>query len=138
MQQLKNDARQQQGGQVLRAATQPSPRQLLLGLPVGALVAAALTAAPMPAVAVGFSGDYDPTNWTTTLSPLSDGSVDTTNAPNDITITGPNNGQVPSFINYTISAPSSGTVSFDWLYNTIDSPGGDSFGYLRPPLDGIT
>ena len=130
MQQLKNDARQHQGGQVLRAATQPCPRQLLLGLPVGALVAAALTAAPMPAVAVGFSGDYDPTNWTTTLSPLSDGSVDTTNAPNDITITGPNNGQVPSFINYTISAPSSGTVSFDWLYNTIDSPGGDSFGYL--------
>ena len=130
MQQLKNDARQHQGGQVLRAATQPCPRQLLLGLPVGALVAAALTAAPMPAVAVGFSGDYDPTNWTTTLSPLSDGSVDTTNAPNDITITGPNNLQGPSFINYTIKAPGSGSVSFDWLYSTADFPGGDSFGYL--------
>ena len=132
MQQLKNDARQQQGGQVLRAARQPSPRQLLLGLPVGALVAAALAAAPMPAAAVGFSGDYDPTNWTTTLSPLSDGSVDTTNAPTDITITGPdNNLQRPSFINYTISAPSSGTVSFDWQYSTTDYlAGGDSFGYL--------
>ena len=129
MQQLKNHARQQQGGRVLRAATQPSPRQLL-GLPVGALVAAALVAAPMPAAAVGFSGDYDPSNWTTTLSPLSDGSVDTTNAPNDITITGPDNQQVPSFINYTIIAPSSGTVSFGWQYSTIDDPGFDSFGYL--------
>ena len=108
----------------------PSASQMLLGLPVGALIAAAVTAAPMPAAAVGFSGDYDPSNWTTTLSPASDGSVDTSNAPTDITITGPNNLQILSYINYTIKAPSSGTVSFDWLYSTADLAGGDSFGYL--------
>jgi len=130
MPQPKNQAPQQQPGPLLRAAQLPSPRQLLLGLPVGAFIAVAMAAAPMPAAAVGFSGDYDPSNWTTTLSPASDGSVDTSNAPNDITITGPDNLQGPSFINYTIGAPSSGTVSFDWLYSTIDLPGGDSFGYL--------
>jgi len=107
-----------------------SAHKLLLSLPVGALIAAALAAAPMPAVAVGFSGDYDPSNWDTTLSPASDGSVDTSNVPTDITITGPNNLQGPSFINYTIKAPGSGSVSFDWLYSTADFPGGDSFGYL--------
>ena len=108
----------------------PSSRYQLLGLPVGALIAVAMAAAPMPVAAVGFSGDYDPSKWTTTLSPASDGSVDTSNAPTDITITGPNNLQSPSFINYTIKAPGSGFVIFDWLYSTIDFPGGDSFGYL--------
>ena len=130
MPQLKIQLPLQQAGLWFLAAKHPSPRQLLLGLPVGALVAAALAAAPMPADAVGFSGDYDPSKWTTTLSPASDGSVDISNAPTDITITGPNYLQLSSFINYTIGAPSSGTVSFDWLYSTIDSPGGDSFGYL--------
>ena len=130
MPQLKIQLPLQQAGLWFLAAKHPSPRQLLLGLPVGALVAAALAAAPMPAVAVGFSGDYGPSKWTTTLSPASDGSVDISNAPTDITITGPNYLQLSSFINYTIGAPSSGTVSFDWLYSTIDSPGGDSFGYL--------
>ena len=132
MPQLKIQLPLQQASLWFLAAKHPSPRQLLLGLPVGALVAAALAAAPMPAAAVGFSGDYDPSNWTTTLSPLSDGSVDTTNAPTDITITGPdNNLQLPSFISYTISAPSSDTVSFDWQYSTTDYlAGADSFGYL--------
>jgi hypothetical protein len=130
MPQLKTQARQKHAEQLLIAARHHSSHHLLLGLPVGALIAAALTAAPMPAAAVGFSGDYDPSNWITTLSPASDGSVDTSNAPTDITITGPNNLQALSYVNYTIGAPSSGTVSFDWLYNTIDSPGVDSFGYL--------
>ena len=130
MPQLKIQLPLQQAGLWFLAAKHPSPRQLLLGLPVGALVAAALAAAPMPADAVGFSGDYDPSKWTTTLSPASDGSVDISNAPTDITITGPNNLQGPSFINYTIKAPGSGSVSFDWLYSTADFPGGDSFGYL--------
>lgn len=130
MPQPKNQAPQQQAGPPLRVAMLPSSRHLLLGLPLGALIAAAMAAAPIPAAAVGFTGDYGPSNWNTTLSPASDGSVDTSNAPTDITITGPNNLQGPSFINYTIKAPGSGFVIFDWLYSTIDFPGGDSFGYL--------
>ena len=130
MPQPKTQARQKHAEQLPLAAMHHSPHHLLLCLPVGALISVALASAPMPAAAVGFSGDYDPTNWTTTLSRSSDGSVDTSNAPTDITITGPNNLQALSYINYTIGAPSSGTVSFDWIYNTIDLPGGDSFGYL--------
>ena len=90
MPQLKILAPLQQAGLCFLAAKHPSPRQLLLGLSVEALVTAAFAAAPMPADAVGFSGDYDPSKWTTTLSPASDGSVDISNAPTDITITGPN------------------------------------------------
>ena len=108
----------------------PARRYPLLGVSVGTLLSAAMAAAPMTAAAVGFSGDYAPANWTTTLSPSSDGSVDPTNAPFDITITGPDNLQNSSFINYTINAPGSGSVSFDWLYSSIDDPSYDSFGYM--------
>jgi hypothetical protein len=109
----------------------PSLLLRLVGWPVGALMAATVAAAPLHAGTTGFSGDYDPSNWTTTLSTGSDGSVDTTNAPNDITITGPNNLQASSSITYTTNATSFGLVNFEWLYTTTDTtPGQDSFGYL--------
>ncbi len=83
-----------------------------------------------PARALGFSGAYDPTNWTTSFGGGGDGSVDTTGAPNLISITGPDNGLANSYIDYTTTAAASGTVSFSWLYQTSDSPAQDSFGYL--------
>lgn len=95
-----------------------------------AIAVGILALTPVPAQALGFSGAYDPTNWTTSFGGGGDGSVDTTSAPSSIEITGPNNGQANSYVDYTITAPAAGVVTFSWMYNTIDDPGHDSFGYL--------
>jgi len=91
-----------------------------------ALVAtAAANAAP-----IGFSGPYAPANWTfTTVN--SDGTVNTSGAPNSISITSGNNSSFsPGQTNYTITIPYNGVVSFDWAFNTVDPPAiFDPFGY---------
>jgi hypothetical protein len=102
-----------------------------------AAVPAALMVAPNAAHA-GFIGYYDPTNWTFTNAP-GDGSVDTSGAPNSITVTGANNGSCIGCIvnyntDYTITAAVTGTWTFDWQYSTADLPGYDWGGYL---LNGV-
>ena len=70
-----------------------------------------------------FSGNFDVNNWSTVGS-SGDGSLDTNNAPDSITITGPNDGSRGSAQKFFIEIPSggSGTYSFDWAYTTNDSP----------------
>jgi MYXO-CTERM domain-containing protein len=82
------------------------------------------------AQAAGFDGSYTPLNWTKLI--VQDGSVDTTNAPASITVIGSNNGSgSPGKTDFTIAAPSAGTVSFDWLFTSSDGNSKfDPFGYV--------
>lgn len=63
-------------------------------------------------VLADFQGDFAPSNWTTTT--LGGASVNTTGAPSSISLT--SNG-LGGLVGYTISAPLTGTIAFDWSYS---------------------
>jgi hypothetical protein len=72
---------------------------------------------------LGFTGPYDPSQWTLTNNPpQTGGSVNTSGAPSSVTIIGGDNG-VKGLTTWTIIMPGSGLVSFDWSYVTTDSDG---------------
>jgi PEP-CTERM motif len=80
---------------------------------------------------IGFTGDYDPSKWETTHF-NSDGSVDTSNAPDSITLVSSDNGSF-SFgsTSYSIVVPESGALYFRWSFTTEDfSAFYDPFGYF--------
>ena len=106
------------------------PRSLAKTIAPIALAGATLGLAANPAQALTlFAGYYAPANWTQTIQP--DGSINTGGAPASITLTGADNGGDNKNTDFTIAAPSAGTVSFDWSYSTADiSSGWDPFGYL--------
>jgi hypothetical protein len=84
----------------------------------------------MPAHAVGFSGSYAPANFTLTNT-NSNGSVNTSGAPNSIVLTGSNNGSASAgTLDYTVAAAGAGTFSFNWSYTTADSTYWDPFSVL--------
>ena len=84
---------------------------------------AALLAAEKPAEALsGFGAEYDPSNWTFTNN-NADGFVNLDEAPGRISLTGGNNESGSGTTDYTITAPGSGTVSFNWDYSTNDVDG---------------
>ena len=61
---------------------------------------------------IGFQGPYAPSNWTATLA--GDGSVDTSQAPSQITVNGADDWSGnPADVDYTITIPSNGQVSED-------------------------
>jgi hypothetical protein len=94
-----------------------------------ALAATSLALAANPAQALTlFDGYYAPANWTQTIQP--DGSINTGGAPASITLTGADNGGGNKNTDFTIAAPSGGTVSFNWSFLTADGPFYDPFGYL--------
>jgi len=97
-----------------------------------ALAAAALLSAVAPAEA-SFIGPYDISHWTITVTPGSDGSVNTSLAPDSVTLTSGNNGGGGSNVDFTTTAVESGTISFAWSYHSydVDGPYWDPFGYLR-------
>jgi hypothetical protein len=89
---------------------------------------------PSQATAFSFAGDFEPSKWTLT-NINADGSVDTTNAPLGIILTGGDNGSnLPGTTDWTIPINSASEISFDWSYFTLDTPGFDSAGFL---LNGI-
>ena len=89
--------------------------------------------APGTVYQAGFAGDFDPVNWTLNTNG-GNGSVDVSGAPASIELTGSDDGSWTSNItSYETIIPIDGTVSFDWNYTTIDTPGYDAFGYI---LDG--
>ena len=68
-----------------------------------------------------FTGAYGLQNWTLSNS-NANGSLDTTNSPNTISLKGGNNGsQAEGNTNYTIITPSAATISFNWAYTTTDA-----------------
>jgi hypothetical protein len=69
-----------------------------------------------------FSYSYAPAKWTTTLTPGSNGSVNTSGAPGSITITGSDGPSAANMdVDYTITVKASGPFSFSWSYHTNDS-----------------
>ncbi|MFM6353724.1 MAG: hypothetical protein ACKPGJ_20835 [Dolichospermum sp.] len=100
-----------------------------MGGVVASLVSILALSAPTRAITFGFTGDYAPSNWNLTNS-NADGSVNISNAPNSITLTGGNNGS-GSFgrTNYSITNTNTlpVNISFNWLYLTTDAPVFDRF-----------
>lgn len=94
------------------------------------LLAAVLSMAGLAnaATVIGFNGSFDVLNWT--QSPGT-GSIDTTGAPNSISLTSGDDGSsTPSFTNFYIQFLVDSTVSFSWSYETNDNPIYDPFGYV--------
>ncbi|MFM5900100.1 MAG: hypothetical protein ACKO9R_02325 [Dolichospermum sp.] len=96
---------------------------------VASLVSILALSAPARAITFGFTGDYAPSNWNL-INSNADGSVNISNAPNSITLTGGNNGS-RSFgrtdyrITNTNTLPVN--ISFNWLYSSPDTPNFDRF-----------
>lgn len=83
------------------------------------------------AIAAGFSGTYNPTNWTfLNTGGSTNGYVNPTGAPSSILLVGGNSGSYTfGETNYTIAVAGDGTWSFDWSYSNAGSPGFDIGGY---------
>jgi hypothetical protein len=72
-----------------------------------------------------FNGSYAVGNWTTTLT-NSDGGVNTAGAPTSILLTGGNNGSEASGETlFSISVPTTTTLTFGWTYTTYDCCGSE-------------
>jgi hypothetical protein len=73
------------------------------------------------AAVVGFTGDFAPGNWTTTLDG-GDGYVNTSNAPTSVVIASANNDDnLLRNTDFSIAMPFNGAISFDWSFTTSDS-----------------
>jgi len=85
-----------------------------------ALVASFITIQNAEAVTSGFQSVYDVSHWTFTTQ--SDGSVDTSGASDIIVVIGgdASTGPDPTNHDYTIVIPTSGVVTFDWVWHTDD------------------
>ena len=110
----------------------PLSKGKFLGLMTAGLASATLGLAASPAQALTqFAGDYAPANWTQSIG--GDGSIDTSGAPTSIILRGSDDGSGNDVnTDFTIAAPTAGTVSFDWNFSTADDEGAeyDPFGYL--------
>jgi hypothetical protein len=81
----------------------------------------------------GFDGQFAPANWSLVKPTGGDGSIDVTNAPTSITLTGSDTGSnTQKITSYQIVAPCKGSISFKWDYvtNDIDGSSFDPFGYM--------
>ncbi len=107
-----------------------------LSVLVGAAIATASilsSTSPAHALTFGFQNEYNPANWAFNNNSTG-GTVDTTNAPTSITLTGGDNGTIGN-TDYTITAPDSGLVSGNWNYTTLDVDG-SAFDLLSYILNG--
>lgn len=88
------------------------------------IVAALFTSLPLAASAdvIGFNGYYDISNWTEFTE--SGGSIDTTGAPNIVSLTSGDDSTGSSNQDLTITAVENSFISFDWAFVTQDE-GGD-------------
>jgi hypothetical protein len=109
------------------------PAVLVRRLAPIALAGAILGLAANPAQALTlFTGAYAPANWTQSIQ--GDGSINTSGAPNSISLSSADDEEIfgPSKnTDFTIAAPNAGVVSFDWAFGTADAASSyDPFGYL--------
>ena len=87
------------------------------------------------AAVVGFTGDFAPGNWTTTLDG-GDGYVNTSNAPTSVVIASADNGDnLLRNTDFSIAMPFNGSISFDWSYTTSDV--GAFFDPFLVGIDGV-
>lgn len=77
-----------------------------------------------------FTGSFAVANWGT-VQILCDGTVDISNAPTTVTlISGNDYSGNTGTIDFTITIPTGGNISFDWIYSTIDGAQYDYPGYV--------
>jgi hypothetical protein len=97
-------------------------------LPLVVLVGLAANERASAATIVDFTGPYDVSNWTTTITDFTDGTVFLGDAPASITLLGGNQGS--ALVDFTVVAVEPGTVSFDWsvVGDPVDV---NPFGWLR-------
>ena len=81
-----------------------------------------------------FSGYYDHANWTLTVGGDGGSTVVSADASHLLMTTGDTGSGFFSFADYWIFVESTGTISFDWTYDSLDDPGFDRGGYF---LNGI-
>jgi hypothetical protein len=94
--------------------------------------AMAISAALAPQARAGFIGYYDIGNFTQTTT--SDGFAYTPDLGLSVVVVGGNDGSGNyGTTDLVIQAPAAGMVQFNYLYNSLDTPGFDGAGYL---LDG--
>ena len=87
-----------------------------------ALIAASTSLASVKAAVIfNFTGDFATTNWTQTIPPA--GSISLAGAPTSISLTSNDGGGGPANTDFTITAPTNGTVAFSWSYSTTDQGG---------------
>jgi hypothetical protein len=113
------------------ASFRSMPRSLAKTIAPIALAGATLGLAANPAQALTqFAGDYAPANWTQSIE--GDGFINTGGAPASISLSSADDGSEKSQnTDFTIAAPTAGTVSFDWAFSTDDIFAEyDPFGYL--------
>jgi hypothetical protein len=111
---------------------------------IGGLAGLSLVLFSIHSARADFSGYYAPGNFTLTNT-NADGSV-TSAAPFGITVFGGANASGnPGTTDFTITAPATGTVMFNWAYSTTDIPLLDDAGYLLngtyielAPADGLS
>lgn len=89
------------------------------------LLGSALCSSSAKAI-TGFTSEYAPGNWST-LNINTNGGVNASGAPNSIEIVSGNNlSHAPGSSTFTTIAAGSGIVSYDWNFNTSDSPSWES------------
>ena len=110
----------------------PLSKGKFLGQMTAGLASATLGLAASPAQALTqFAGDYAPGNWTFNANG-GGGSIVTSGAPGNIVLRSSDDGSSGNVnTDFTIAAPTAGTVSFDWNFSTLDTSSEfDPFGYL--------
>ena len=96
---------------------------------------ATLTATTPSLQTNGFTGSFAIANWSLSNT-NADGTVNTASAPASIALTSGNNGSDASGnTNYTVTVPTTGTISFNWSYATTD---GAAFDYPNVIVNGVT
>ena len=81
---------------------------------------------------ISFQGDMAVSQWNIETT-IGDGSVDTANAPDFITLNGADNGVgLNVYTSFTTTTQQDQTIGFDWIYTSYDVDGStyDPFGYL--------
>ncbi|QLH45996.1 MAG: hypothetical protein HWD58_10435 [Bacteroidota bacterium] len=69
--------------------------------------------------AIGFTGAFDPTNWTLSNTNGGNGSVSSNSST--VLLTGSNAGSLsPTYTYYTVTVPCDGVINFNWDYSTTD------------------
>lgn len=88
--------------------------------------------APASAAILSFAGDYAPGNWTLDTDGQN-GSVDTSTAPQFITLAGSDGDYESGVVTlFTVNVLTGGTLEFDWVFLSLDEDGAsyDPFGYF--------
>ena len=86
---------------------------------------------------IGFTGEYDVSNWTTTFTSSCNGCSTTTSAT-ELTLVGADGPEaIDQFTDRTITALTDAIITFSWEYETLDDPYWDLFGIIYNDGSGV-